>query len=255
MKIELIDYSKDAVNLWLRTKNTRLGFDKDPSTWTDSEKMEHLEYAKNTIKSSMEFVDYTFRISGVSRAFTHQFVRTRTGSYAQESQRTVDVRGSEFVVPESIVGNEEALLAWETADEAIRDAYSKMVDLGIPVGDARGILPTNVSTSIVAKFNLRTLSDMAKTRLCTRTQGEYQEVFKQMKKAVVEVHEWADDLLVVGCESQGSCIFPNYGPKSCPIYPATIPVELVRAKRIEIRKLFDETKFAANPIAKDGKAS
>lgn len=255
MKIELLDYSKDGVNLWLRTKNTRLGFDKDPATWTEEEKKEHLEYAKNTIKSSMEFIDYTFRISGVTRAFTHQLVRTRTGSYAQESQRTVDVRQSEFIIPDSILANKEALEAWNKADDTIRSAYSAMVDAGIPVGDARGILPTNVSTSIIAKFNLRTLSDMAKTRLCTRTQGEYQEVFKQMKKAILEVHEWADDLLVVGCEAQGSCIFPNYGPKSCPIYPATVPVETIKFHRIGIRAIHNQTKFAANPIAKEGKAA
>jgi thymidylate synthase ThyX len=40
---------------------------------------------------ALEFVYYTFQINGVSRAFTHDFVRTRSASYAQQSQRSVDM--------------------------------------------------------------------------------------------------------------------------------------------------------------------
>ena len=54
---------------------------------------------------------------------------------------------------------------------------------------------SNIYTNIVAKFNLRTLHEMAKSRLSPRAQGEYREVFKGMVDAVVKEHPWAEPFL------------------------------------------------------------
>ena len=67
--------------------------------------------------------------------------------------------------------------------------------MGINAEDARGVLPTNIHTNIVAKFTLRTLHEMAKSRLSPRAQGEYQEVFKLMVEEVVKKHPWAEPFL------------------------------------------------------------
>jgi hypothetical protein len=72
-----------------------------------------------------------------------------------------------------------------------------------------------VATAIIGKFNLRTLSHMAALRLCTRTQGEYQDVFQAMRARVVEVHPWAEPFLRVHCARHGVCAFPHY--QECPI--------------------------------------
>ena len=97
------------VNLLLFTKNTRLMNDEGAydkiKAWPQEQKDEHLDYMLNTIKSSWEFIDYTFDIRDVSRGFTHQFVRTRQGSYAQQSQRTVDMTGFEYYTPERIIAD------------------------------------------------------------------------------------------------------------------------------------------------------
>ena len=55
--------------------------------------------------SPLEQVWFEFGISGVSRAFSHQFVRHRIGiSFEQQSQRYVTFKGGEFpyTVPESV---------------------------------------------------------------------------------------------------------------------------------------------------------
>lgn len=215
MKVKLINYTKDALELLLHTKDTRLKkelLDLDTAK-TYEEKMTELNYMLKTIQSSWEFVDYVFEIEGVSRAFTHQFVRTRTGSYAQQSQRTVNVGDFEYITPKNLPY--ERAVTYHNTMHKIHFGYNKMLDEDIPPQDARGVLPTNVATNIIAKFNLRTLSDMAKKRLCPRTQGEYQDVFKAMRKAVIEVHPWADKFLRVYCASVGVCQFPNF--KECPI--------------------------------------
>jgi len=194
MKVKLINATSDAVNLLLFTKNTRLMNDEDAydkvSKWDEEKKKAELDYMLQTIRSSWEFIDYTFDIRDVSRGFTHQFVRTRQASYAQQSQRTVDMHGFGYYTPPRISENEIAKAVYDNAMEQINEAYQALRDI-VPAEDARGVLPTNIHTNIVAKFNLRTLSEMAKSRLSPRAQGEYQEVFKLMVAEVAKVHPWA----------------------------------------------------------------
>jgi flavin-dependent thymidylate synthase len=198
MKVQLISYTDDAVNLLLFTKNTRLMNDDDAyaqiAEWPQEKKQEELDYMLQTIRSSWEFIDYTFNIRDVSRGFTHQFVRTRQASYAQQSQRTVDMSGFGYYTPTRIAENEVAKALYDEAMRMINDSYQALREI-VPAEDARGILPTNIHTNIVAKFNLRTLSEMAKSRLSPRAQGEYQEVFKLMVSEVVAVHPWAEPFL------------------------------------------------------------
>jgi flavin-dependent thymidylate synthase len=199
MKVELVNYTHDAKNLLLFTKNTRLMNVEDAyneiADWPEDKKQEELDYMLQTIKSSWEFVDYTFNVRDVTRAFTHQFVRTRQGSYAQQSQRTVDMEGFGYYTPPKIEADPEAKHEYDWIMKQINKSYQMLRELGIPAEDARGVLPTNIHTNIVAKFDLRNLHETAKSRLSPRAQGEHQEVFKLMIAEVVEVHPWAEPFL------------------------------------------------------------
>jgi thymidylate synthase ThyX len=136
----------------------------------------------------------------------------------------------------------------------IDNGYQLLVADGIPLQDARGVLPTNVLTAIEGKFNLRCLHNMAELRLCTRTQGEYQDVFREMRRQVIEVHPWADDFIQVFCVNHAHCAFPVYGAKECPVYRAVIPNETLAAFRRSIRREWESVRFEARPVAKEGKA-
>ena len=132
MKVKLVNYTSDAVNLLLFTKNTRLMDDDNAlskiKTWSEEKKQEELDYMLNTIRSSWEFIDYTFNIRDVSRGFTHQFVRTRQASYAQQSQRTVDMEGFTYYTPERFneEGNEHAKLIYDQTMEVINMRYQQL---------------------------------------------------------------------------------------------------------------------------------
>lgn len=245
MKVKLLDYQPHALELLLYTKNTRLRQEvtmSDILAWDMEKKLEHLDYMKKTIQSSFEFVTYVFDIYGVSRNFTHQLVRTRNAVYAQESQRTVDVRDAEVLgLPED--GRMYGLV------ETIKNRYANEIDDGTPVQDARNILPTGIETSITMGTNLRELAHMAEVRLCTRTQGEYQKVFKEMKERIVEIHPWAESLIEVYCVKTGICCFPNY--KECPVQAQTITISDDHKKGIKL--LWEETDHVANPVAKNGR--
>lgn len=197
MNVSLVSTTPHAAELLIFTKSTRLtmspGLFEEIKSWPDDKKMAELQYMANTIPSSWEFVDYVFMIEGVSRAFTHQFVRTRNASYAQQTMRVLNMCDFEYVYTER--NDEHAREEIKFCMGVVKDTYRRLIESGQPAEDARGILPTNIATNIVAKFNLRTLSELAKSRTGGRTQNEYQRVMQAMVEAVVAVHPWAEMFL------------------------------------------------------------
>lgn len=215
MKVSLIDYTgygsadpaRHAANVLVFTKSTRLNM--SPELMSEVERRpwsaieDELKYMANTIPSSWEFVSYSFLITDVTRAFTHQFVRTRTASFAQQTMRVLDKQGWTYGTGPSIDDREiydETDLAdiqlgstkyhYDKTMEIIGETYRWLIDNGAKIEDARGVLPTNIHTNIVAHFNLRTMTEMFRKRASGRTQGEYRDVADAMKDAMVAVHPW-----------------------------------------------------------------
>lgn len=199
MKVTLISYTPSAVELLLFTKSTRLNLSPDlfgeMFNKSSAVKIEELQYMANTIPSSWEFIDYVFLVEGVSRAYTHQQVRTRAASYAQQSMRVNDMADFEYVLTDGNHQSMEAMDVIAGVVEGIKQAYSDLRSLGQAPEDARGILPTNIATNIICKFNLRTFSELVKSRTGGRTQSEYQAVVNAMADEVLKVHQWASMFL------------------------------------------------------------
>jgi len=220
MEVTLIDRTEKALDLLLFTKQTRLtltpGLYAEIQAWSLEKKLTELEYMRHTIQSSWEFVDYVFLITGVSRAFTHQLVRHRHASYAQQAQRAVDMKGFDYITGPSIAGNEKAEAAYDLVMSDLSNAYSELIDLGANRQDARGVLPTNIETNILMKVNLRSLHEMALKRLCVKAQGEAQDVFRGMVGAVLEQHPYFDKFLRVWCATYGTCMFHTFPTDECP---------------------------------------
>lgn len=195
MKVTLISSTPDAAELLIFTKSTRLtmspGLFADIMAWPEEKKMAELDYMANTIPSSWEFVDYVFMVECVSRAYTHQQVRTRAASYAQQTMRVLDMCDFDYVYTDRVANDPQARQAVGWVLSAIKNGYRDLRARGVPPEDARGILPTNIATNIVCKFNLRTMAELARSRTGGRTQGEYQKVINAMIDAVLAVHPWA----------------------------------------------------------------
>jgi thymidylate synthase (FAD) len=202
MKVDLIDYTgKHADNssiyaaaILIFTKSTRLEMKPDLFAeilnWPASKITEELDYMANTIPSSWEFVDYTFLITGVTRAFTHQFVRSRQFSFAQQTMRVLNVKGWDYGTGPSIEANDVANGIYDRTMDMLATTYDVLIESGIPVEDARGILPTNILTNIVAKCNMRTFVELVRKRSSPRTQDEYRNVLDAMQLEVMGVHPW-----------------------------------------------------------------
>ncbi len=199
MKVTLISRTPSAKNLLLFTKSTRLNLSpallNEIQEMSEEKKMEELAYMAETIPSSWEFVDYVFLVEGVSRAYTHQQVRTRAASYAQQTLRVLNVADFDYVFTQRNKEDPAAMMVIESVLSLIKEGYRQLINIGQPVEDARGILPTNIATNIVCKFNLRTMSELAASRTGGRTQGEYQSVINAMCDAILAVHPWAEKFL------------------------------------------------------------
>jgi thymidylate synthase (FAD) len=99
-----------------------------------------------------------------NRGFTHELVRHRIASYAQESTRycnySKDKFGNELTFIEPYWYKEEEKTsnlndgAWDVLMEQIEEIYLTMIK-SLPAQAARGILPNDIKTEIVITANLR----------------------------------------------------------------------------------------------------
>jgi thymidylate synthase (FAD) len=150
--------------------------------------------------SVLEHIVFTFYIEGISRVASHQLVRHRIASYTQESQRYSRV-GLDYVVPESVVR-----VGYETefrnAVTRCYDLYLRMVEEGVPLEDARYVLPQAFTTSVLMTVNLRELVHIACLRLSEKAQWEIREVVRAMveeaSRVVPEVRELVSRTCRVG---------------------------------------------------------
>lgn len=108
-----------------------------------------LEHASVTVK----FV--------VDRGISHELVRHRLASFAQESTRycnySKDDFGSEitFIIPEYLEYKSEGWNIWKESMKQAEDAYFKMLDFGLSPQQARAVLPNSLKTEVVMTANLR----------------------------------------------------------------------------------------------------
>lgn len=194
MRVTIVGQTQDPMDLLIMSKSTRLEMCPemlvDIQLMSEAEKLEQLDYMVNTIKSSWEFFDISFLIEGVSRGFTHQFVRNRQGTYAQQTMRILPMTKFKYITGPSIKNNFDANFKYERAMECIQKTYDDLIAMGVAIEDARGILPTNICTNIMVKHNLRSLSDMLASRASHRTQDEYRQVCDAMYDACVAKWQW-----------------------------------------------------------------
>lgn len=168
-------------------------------------------------ESPVEHVSFTFAISGVSRALTHQLVRHRIASYSQQSQRYVNAEGFEYTIPASINDDPELLERFHAAMSSIHHAYCFFMAADVPAEDARYVLPNAAATKIVVTMNCRSLLHFFGERCCTRAQWEIRDMANRMlaicQKSLPVVFENAG----AKCEQHGLC---SEGAKfTCGKYP------------------------------------
>jgi flavin-dependent thymidylate synthase len=202
MKVTLFDYTgagqaypeRYAAHILIFTKSTRLSmqpvFLEEIGTWSEERVAEELKIMAGTNPGSWEFIHFTFLIQEVTRAFTHQLVRTRTASFAQQSQRVLEIKDFTYTVGPSIEKDKLVVGAYHNTMENNFQCYKHLIEAGASPEDARGILPTNVHTNICMTINMRNFISLCRKRSSKRVQDEYQKVVNAMIMAVEKVYPW-----------------------------------------------------------------
>lgn len=95
----------------------------------------------------------------VDRGVTHELVRHRLASFAQESTRYCDYNNAKFngeitVIEPPNMTTEQAFL-WVQSMECAEGAYRRMREAGAPAEIARGVLPTSLKSEIWMMANVR----------------------------------------------------------------------------------------------------
>ena len=158
-----------------------MSFGSQQSPKTNARYIANLIYQEH--ESVLEHVSWTFLLSGVSRAFTHQLVRHRPGfAYSQLSQQYHDESRAQFVEPHMLRAYPAAFEAWSSAMRAAGMAYEKIIDelerepFGLmPEANkkevaraiksaARSVLPNATETKIVVSANARALRHFLRVR-------------------------------------------------------------------------------------------
>jgi len=166
--------------------------------------------------SVIEHTSFTFGISGVSRSLTHQLVRHRIASYAQQSQRYVSISEPTYVVPPTIKKNKAMNKAYENTMKKIWEEYNKLLSLDVPAEDARYILPNATCTNIMVTMNARALLNFFELRCCLHAQWEIRTLANKMLNLVKK------EAPLIFKNAGASCKTKNYCPEhntECKWYP------------------------------------
>lgn len=175
-----------------------------------------LQCLKNKHGRVMEFVQAYIILDGYSARVIRELYTHIGGAPTrlQESTRYVDCTDFEYIIPNSISQNEEALETYTYVMDTIKNGYSKLQKSEIPQEDIANILPLGMHTKIILRTNLRHLMDMAEQRLCGRAYWEYRELMKDIIKELSYFSDEWDYLINDYHVFQRKCEVLGYCPES-----------------------------------------
>lgn len=113
----------------------------------------------------------------VDRGVSHELVRHRVASFAQESTRYCNYSGEVTFIEPTVLGLDSkedkdgytARHFWDHSMEVAETAYKSMLKIGATPQEARAVLPNSLKTEIVMTANLREWRHFFSLRACGTT--------------------------------------------------------------------------------------
>lgn len=215
-----LDFLRQTLKLIEKAGRTCYKSEKGPITDETSQKFVKMIMERGHF-SVLEHSFLSVKFSNVSRGFTHELVRHRIVSFAQESTRYVDyTKGDDnpnldqfqcqFVLPSHQDINKPVCLTngkLMTPAEMlanIEDCYRALRKSGWPPEDARQILPNALTSDIVTSANLREWRHIFFMRTGKPAHWEIRSVMiKLLKKLQGIVPVIFDDFEYAGVDKNG----------------------------------------------------
>lgn len=171
------------------------------------------------LQQGLETVKITFAIHRVSRACTHQLVRTRKAGFQQQSQRaTFYGEAPEVRIPETVWNDPSARDAALKSTYESWAAYRHASERDIPYQDARVLLPEGTVNYIQCTYDLREWLNTFSYRACYMFQHEIGHVFRLMREVLVAKHPWLEKHAQISCVKAGVSTFSGWeSVNACPV--------------------------------------
>lgn len=157
-----------------------------------------IRLVKNLISSGHEAMLEHFSFSvlfTVDRGISHEIVRHRMASFAQESTRycnySKDKFGNEITVikPCDFMFTTDSYIKWVQSCEAAESAYIYLINNGEPAQDARAVLPNSLKTEIVMTANIREWRHFFKLRASGTTGKPHPQMLEVTVPLLQELKE------------------------------------------------------------------
>ena len=126
------------------------------------------------------------------RGVTHEMVRHRLCSFAQESTRYCNYSGDKFgneltfIEPFFFKDNPTYYSFWKDACQKCEDVYMYLISQGVPPQEARSVLPNSLKTEIVVTANYREWRTIFKLRCAKDAHPQIREVMIPLQKELAE---------------------------------------------------------------------
>lgn len=208
MRVTLLSYTKDAERLCASAAHSCYS-DKGASELMEEwDEKKGARWLGNPLASGhhsvIEHASYTFSIEGCSRVLTHQLVRHRLASFSQMSQRYVNMKEAEYVVPPTVAADPSLEKRFRELMDHIWAEYEALAEK-VPVEDARYVLPNACTTNITVTMNARELWHFFELRTCRRAQWEIRQMADEMLRLAQEASPFIFKNAGPPCISRGRC--------------------------------------------------
>jgi thymidylate synthase (FAD) len=137
------------------------------------------KFLRNIIRrgheSILEHSSFSVRFT-VDRGVSHEIVRHRMASYAQESTRYVKYDEVTFIKPCYLEVDTPAYNTWHAAMYVAENSYRQMIDHGSTPQQARAVLPTSTKTELIMTANIREWRHFLRLRCSKAAHPQMREV-------------------------------------------------------------------------------
>lgn len=146
---------------------------------------------ENNHGAMLEFGNFICRIT-TDRGVSHELVRHRIASFAQESTRYCNYGKNKFnneltfIKPVEIDISKNEFKIWKSAMEAAEESYLTMIEEKVKPENARSVLPNSLKTEVVMKCNWRELLHMLDLRTSAAAHPDIRYVMNMIKDAFIE---------------------------------------------------------------------
>lgn len=143
------------------------------------------QLTRNAHEAMLEHSQLSIKFT-VDKGISHEIVRHRLFSFAQESSRYCNYSKGKFgseikvIIPDDFELRSKEYETWYNACKYAEDSYMELINEGVKPELARNVLPHSLATEIVVTGNIREWRHFFKLRCDTRAHPQMRSISRKL---------------------------------------------------------------------------